>query len=50
MHEKEKISWNSGHILGYANLGFENNIIRKWGSRNTTFPIFYIPNIIVHVN
>ena len=30
VHEKEKISSNSGHILGYANLGFENNITLKW--------------------
>ena len=38
MHEKEKISSNSEAILGYAKLGFENNIIEKMGSRNTTFP------------
>ena len=38
VHEKEKISSNSGHILGYANLDFENNITLKWASQNTTFP------------
>ena len=36
VHENDKICSISGHILGYTNSGFENNIIDKWASRNTT--------------
>ena len=38
VHERDIFLGNSGHILGYANLGYEKAITPKWADQNTVFP------------
>ena len=38
VHERDIFLGNSGHILGYANLGYEKAITPKWTGQNTVFP------------
>ena len=38
VHERDIFLGNSGHILGYTNLGYEKAITPKWADQNTVFP------------
>ena len=40
VHERDIFLGNSGHILGYAKLGYEKAIRSKWPGQNTVFPFF----------